>query len=379
MPSFTPQTYKDSAHVSRADVAAALATVAPPNLAEDYDNVGLLVGEGHAVVDGLLLTLDVTEEVVAEAVARGCNTIVAHHPIIFRGLKQLTGKTYVDRTVMAALRAGIGIIACHTNLDKVNGGVSTALAQLLGLNEVSILAPEVGRLGHFITFVPQEFAAQAREALAQAGAGNIGEYEACSFTTTGDGRFRPSAHANPKVGEREKLATVAEERIEVLYPLGQEQKLLRALRAIGYYEEVAYFASLVQNSWQEAGLGAVGHLQEPQSPDQFLHHVKQTLGLRALRYCTGKTGKAIHKVAVCGGTGSFLTKAAIACGADAYITADMKYHEWFDATGQVMLLDVGHYESEKHVPQLLGTLFQVLLPNIALQFSTVGTNPVIYH
>ena len=316
MASFSAQLYKSGTAVTRADVAAALAMIAPPRLAEDYDNVGLLVGEGHEVVTGLLLTLDVTEAVVAEAIATGCNTIVAHHPIIFKGLKQLTGRSYVDRTVMAALRGGIGIIAVHTNLDKVAGGVSTTLAEILGLENISILAPEQGRLGHFTTFVPVAYAEAARQALAEVGAGNIAEYEACSFTTMGEGRFRPSEAANPHIGQRGQSETVAEERIEVLYPLGQEGRLVKALKELDYYEEVAYFASPVNNTWQEAGLGAIGTLAEALAPEAFLDHVKQALGIQNLKYSRGATGRKVKKVAVCGGTGSFLISRAMGAGAD---------------------------------------------------------------
>lgn len=357
-------------------IANLLDTVAPTALAESYDNVGLLVGQPDTLVTGIVTALDVTEEVIEEAIQVNANLIVAHHPVIFKGLKRLTGSHYAERFVMKAIKHDIGIIACHTNLDMVNGGVSTLLAHKLGLKQINVLQPQSNKLGHLTTFVPESAADQVLEALFAAGAGHIGNYANCSFITDGIGTFKPEDGANPAIGSVDQLETVTEKRIEVIYPLHAEVQIISALRQSHPYEEVAYYASELRNAWQDVGLGAIGQLAEPMSQTDFLHQVKHVLGTPTIKIA----GEAsmIKTVAVAGGTCSFLTSTAIAKKADCFITADLKYHEWFDAYGKILLVDVGHYESEQFTIELLAELISQKFPIIAVRLTNVNTNPVKY-
>lgn len=364
--------------VTYAHIAQLLAAAAPHAMAEDYDNVGLLVGEPGTEVTKILTSLDVTDAVLDEAVAMEANLVVAHHPLIFKGLKRLTGGHYVDRLVLKAIRAGIGIIACHTNLDSaLKQGVSTTLAEILGLEQVRVLKPVQRRLGHLTFFAPVQDMERSIEALSAVGAGVVGEYSNCAFVAEGTGQYVPSEIANPKLGQKQELNKVAEGRVDMVYPLHREREVVNALKQVGFYEEVAYFTTVVNNSWQDFGLGAIGILPTPMAADDFRNYVADRLQITNLKWSAG--AKTISKVALCGGAGSFLLSDALAQGADCYITGDMKYHEWFDAQPHMMVLDVGHYESEKHVPALLAKLVQEKLPNIAVQISIVDTNPVFYH
>ena len=333
------------------DICAAMETWAPLNWQESYDNAGLLVGNKETEVTGILVSLDCTEEVVDEAIAKGCNVIVSHHPIIFKGLKSLTGKNYVEKTVIKAIQHNIALYASHTNLDHAPKGVSYHLAQKLKVNGQT-LSPLQNTLKKLSFFVPVENKEKVLEALHAAGAGNIGNYSNCSFTSVGEGRFTPENGSNPSIGTVNQAEKVEEAKIEILFPKHLEGKILTALRENHPYEEVAYFVTSLDNVWEEVGSGYVGQLEHPMNEDEFIQWVKKALGLSFLRH-TPKTNKLISKVAVCGGAGSFLIKDAIACGADAYISADIKYHEFFDAEGRLILLDIGHYESEVMIKEAM--------------------------
>jgi dinuclear metal center YbgI/SA1388 family protein len=358
-------------------VTAHLEALAPLTYQESYDNAGLLVGDPGAPVRGILVTLDCTEAVVEEAIRRGCNLIVAHHPIVFKGLKKLNGRTYVERTVLRAIRADVAIYAAHTNLDHVTPGVNHHLAGTLGLANVRILSPKKGLLQKLTTFVPTEATQPVLDALYAAGAGQVGAYQNCSFRSEGTGTFRPTEGTRPAIGQVGTDEEVREDRVEVLLPAHRAGAVLRALRAAHPYEEVAYYLSALENEYQDVGAGAIGELPEPLDEALFLAHLRDRLGLRVVRH-TPLRERPVRRVAVCGGAGSFLLAEARRQGADAFVTADFKYHEFFDAEGELVICDVGHYESEVGTKELLRKYLSEKFPTFATLLSETDTNPVRY-
>ncbi len=359
------------------EVVACLNGKAPLVLQESYDNAGLLVGDGDREITAVLLTVDVTEAVVAEAVALGAELIVAHHPIIFKGLKKLTGDNYVERTVLAAIRNNIAIYAGHTNFDSVAGGVNSYIAQKLSLTDIKVLAPRKGMLRKLVTFVPQAHASAVRQALWDAGAGVIGNYDETSFNLAGEGTFRGNTDTHPFVGEPGKLHTEREIRVETILPSLIEEKVVQALLRVHPYEEPAWDIYPLENTYPGAGPGAIGTLKEPADEKNFLQRVKEIFHAGCIRH-TPLRGKPVKKVAVCGGTGSFLLKDAIRQGADIFLSADFKYHEFFEAEGKTVIADIGHYESEEVAKELFYDLLSKKFPNFALHFSQTVTNPINY-
>ena len=359
-------------------IMAALEEWAPPSYQEDYDNAGLLTGAPGWEVSGVLLTLDVTEEVVEEAIARGTNLIVAHHPVIFKGLRRLNGASYVERTVRAAVKNDIAIYAIHTNLDNVATGVNHMIARKLGLENVRVLQPRSGELAKLTFFVPVENTKAVSEAVFSAGAGKIGAYSECSFRGKGTGTFKPGDAAHPHIGTNGRLEEVGEDRVEVMFPAYLQGKVLAALKKAHPYEEVAYYLHTLENLNQEVGAGAIGELPEEMAAGEFLGALKERMALKVIRH-TRPSGGKVRKVAVCGGAGSFLLRNAIQAGADVFVTSDFKYHEFFDAEGRLMICDVGHYESEVFTKDLLFSYLSEKFNNFALYLSEVNTNPVTYH
>jgi dinuclear metal center YbgI/SA1388 family protein len=359
------------------DIIYELEKLAPLAYQESYDNAGLLVGTHETVVQGILFTLDVTEEVVNEAIEKGCNLIVAHHPIIFKGLKKLNGKNYVERTVIKAIKHDIAIYATHTNLDHVKKGVNWEISERIGLVNLRILAPKKQSLTKLAFFTPKENTQTILDALFDTGAGKIGEYENCSFKVAGTGTFLPGDAANPTIGTRGRLEYVTEERVEIMFPSYLESKIVAALRSIHPYEEVAYYLTSLENENQDVGAGALGELPEEMTAADFLHHLKSALHLSVIKH-TKPIDKSIKRVAICGGAGSFLLNNAIQSRADAFITADYKYHEFFDAENRLMICDIGHYESEVFTKNLLHNYLSGKFSNFALCLSEINTNPVRY-
>ncbi|HAP59605.1 MAG TPA: Nif3-like dinuclear metal center hexameric protein [Cytophagales bacterium] len=360
------------------DLTQYLDKVVPATYMESYDNVGLLVGSPTAELTGVMVSLDMTEAVIEEAVAEGCNLIVAHHPIIFKGLKRLTGSNYVERTVMLALEKGVRLYAAHTNLDNQHTGVNRVIADRLGLESPTILAPKSQTLQKLITYIPQEATDSVMEAIHQEGAGQIGNYSHCSFRVVGQGAFQAEEGAQPTVGAVGNLEKVTEDRVEVMFPMHLQGKVVAALKKAHPYEEVAYYIHSTENVNQEIGAGMIGTLPEAMEGTAFLDYLKERMDLTALRH-TPMPQQPIKKVAVCGGAGSFLIKAARRAGADAYVTADVKYHEFFDAEDQMMIADIGHYESEVYTKELLKNIIRENFPNIAVRLSKVVTNPLRYY
>ncbi len=359
------------------EVIQALEEKAPLMYQESYDNAGLLTGNAHWPCTGILCTLDVTEEVVMEAQARGCNLVVAHHPVIFSGLKKITGSNYVERTVIAAIKNDIAIYAIHTNLDNMQDGVNNAIADKLGLEKRRILAPKSGQLMKLFTFVPVAHAEKLRSALFEAGGGHIGQYSEASFNAEGTGTFKGSSQTNPFVGEPGKRHEEKETKMEMIFPAHLKIALVKALIDNHPYEEVAYDVVSLDNDNQFVGSGLMGELPEEMDGTGFLYMLKTSFELKLIRH-TPLLGKKIQKVALCGGSGSFLIGKAIEQGADIYISSDIKYHEFFDADSRLVIADIGHWESEQFTTDLLVEILQAKFPTFAVLKSGVKTNPVNY-
>lgn len=356
-------------------LTACLEQWAPPVLQENYDNSGLLTGDPQATVRGVLTSLDCTEEVVAEALRVGANVIVAHHPVIFGGLKRLTGQNSVQRTVIQAIRHDIALYAIHTNLDHIATGVNRRICDRLGLIHPRILAPKRGLLRKLTTFVPPDHKDQVLHALSQAGAGHIGNYAKCSFQIEGIGTFEPNDRANPFIGQSGQLETVQEIRIEVIFPSYAETAVMAALRQAHPYEEVAYYLHSLENEHQDIGSGMIGELPEAMTEEFFIQFLKKNMQLQALKH-TPLRGKSVKKVAVCGGSGSFLLRQAVAAQADVYVSADFKYHEYFEAEGRIVIADIGHYESEVFTKDLLAEYILQQFPQLPVHIAQTNTNPV---
>lgn len=359
------------------EIIQAIEQFAPLQYQESYDNAGLIFGRADWEVTNVLLTLDATEEVIDEAIARGCNLVVAHHPIVFGGLKKINGKNYVERVAIKAIKHDIAVYAAHTNLDNVRNGVCAQMAAKLWLGECRVLSPKSGLLKKLYTFVPAADVEAVRSALFEAGAGHIGNYSECSFNGMGQGTFKGAESTSPYVGTPGKRHFEAEIKLEVIFPVYLEGKILQALRGSHPYEEVAYDVISLDNAYQEVGSGLVGVLPEAMEEMHFLQHVKQQFGTGCVRY-TALRGKPVKKVALCGGAGSFLLKQAISAGADAYISADFKYHEFFDADNQLIIADIGHFESEQFTVELFYHILTEKFRNFAPLKSTIKTNPVNY-
>lgn len=359
------------------EITTLLEQLAPLSYQESYDNAGLQTGDASAEVTGVLVTLDCTEAVLDEAIAKGCNLVVAHHPVIFKGLKQLIGGNYVERTIIKAIQNNIAIYASHTNLDSVLNGVNTKIANKLALNRQRMLVNKPATLMQLVTFVPVESTERVLAALHQAGAGNVGDYSGCSFSVTGTGRFTPSQQANPTIGTLGNPEQVEESRLELIFPANLQGKILAALKQVHPYEEVAHYLYNLENQNQEVGIGVIGELDRELTEEEFLAYLKDKMHLQGLRY-TSVGEKKIKKVAVCGGSGSFLIKDALRQGADALVTGDIKYHEFFDADQRMMLADIGHYESEVFTKEIFYAAISKSFSNFAVLISEVNTNPVRY-
>ncbi|GAA4782360.1 Nif3-like dinuclear metal center hexameric protein [Olivibacter ginsenosidimutans] len=355
-----------------------LESLAPLAYQETYDNAGLIVGHPNQEIHQAIVALDCTEEVIEEAVSKQCNLIIAHHPIVFKGLKRFNGQTYVERVVMKAIKHGIALYAIHTNLDNMYHGVNRKIAEKLGLEQLSILSPKADLLSKLVVFVPSDHVETVRTALFQAGAGDIGNYSECSFGTTGSGTFKAQEGANPYVGHINERHVEKEERVELIYPRHIERKLLIALYEHHPYEEVAYDIYPLQNRYDRVGSGMIGVLPNPMAELDFMAYLKDRLQVQVIRH-TALRQKTIQRIAVCGGAGGFLLPHAIRQGADIFITADYKYHEFFDAEGKTIIADVGHFESEQFTQELLLEIIQKKFPNFAVRLTGVNTNPINYY
>ncbi len=358
-------------------VAQILEELAPLDHAEDFDNVGLLVGDSSMTVDGILVTLDTIESVVDEAIANNCNLIVSFHPIIFNGLKKITGKNYVERTVLKAIQNNIAIYAIHTALDNSPDGVNAKICEVLGLTNTKILIPKRNTIRKLNTYIPTAAADNLKEKLFEAGAGNIGNYSHCSFTLEGTGSYKAGENSNPTIGEIGKTHFEKETMVSVTYLRFSEDNILNALKKYHPYEEVAYEIYSLENKNQNLGMGMIGELEEAIPEMSFLKHLKKTMEAQVVRHSSLRN-KPIKKVAVLGGSGAFAIGAAKAAGADVFVTADVKYHQFYEAENKMVIADIGHFETEQFTKNLLVDYLTEKIPNFAVRLSESITNPIKY-
>ena len=360
-----------------AQIIGVLEEFAPLPLQDSFDNAGLQVGDITQKAKGILLCLDVTEEVIDEAIELDCNLIISHHPLLFKPVKSLTGKTYIERCIIKACKYDIVIYSAHTNLDNAHGGVNFRIAEKIGLQNIRVLSPKKDSLLKLTTFVPSEQAETVRNALFNAGAGNIGNYDLCSFNVSGDGTFRAGKESDPYCGEEGELHTESEVRIETIVPFFKKSAVLRALLASHPYEEPAYDFYPLSNSWDQVGSGVVGELPIEEDEEVFLQRLKTIFQLKSLRH-SPLTGKKVREVALCGGSGAFLIPEAIAYGADIFITGEAKYNDYYDVEDRILLAVLGHYESENCTKEIFFDIITKKIPNFAVHFSTINSNPVNY-
>ncbi len=359
------------------DIARIIEDFAPLSLQESYDNAGLLIGNSQMEVTGVLITVDIVEAVIDEAIEKNCNMIVSHHPLIFSGLKKITGQNYIQQCVIKAIKNDIAIYAAHTNLDNVFYGVNGYFADKLGLQNKQILVPKSGVLTKLITYVPKEKAESVKQAVFNAGAGVIGNYDCCSFNVEGKGTFRANENATPFVGEKNKLHTETETRVEVVLPKYLTSKVVAEMLKAHPYEEPAFDILPLNNEWSRVGAGMVGELSEKIEAIHFLENLKEKLNLSTIRY-TGDITQKIKRVALCGGSGSDFLKYAMREKADIYISGDFKYHQFFDAENQIIIADIGHFESEAHTKEIFYELISKKIPTFAVRISDINTNPINY-
>jgi dinuclear metal center YbgI/SA1388 family protein len=350
---------------------------APLSLQESWDNAGLLTGESSSEIESALIALDITEEVIDDAISHGEKLIITHHPFIFSGIKKLNGSNYVERALIKAIKNDIAIYSAHTNIDVVKNGVSWRMAQKLGLKNVSTLSGEKGLLKKLVVYVPVSHAELVREALFNAGAGEIGNYSSCSFNSIGKGTFIGNESTKPFVGMQGEMHIEEEVRIETVFPTYLQMKIISVLLEVHPYEEVAYDIYSLENRHGSIGLGVTGFLEKEMTASEFLLKVKVIFNCKAIRY-SGKTDKPVRKVALCGGAGISLTREAIQSGSDIFITGDIKYHQFFDAEDKIILVDIGHYESEQFTKELFYEIVTNKFSKFALRLSEVQTNPVKY-
>lgn len=360
-----------------ADIVNYLESTFPLSLQESYDNSGLICGRMEQEVTGVLLCLDSIEATVDEAIAKKCELIIAHHPIVFKGLKKITGATYVERVIEKCIQHRISLYAIHTNLDNHIDGVNAEIAKRIGLSNTRILRPMSNQLYKLVVYVPTDAIDTLDQAIFDAGAGSIGNYSDCHFRVEGTGTFKPNQAANPTIGTAEKREEVQEFRVEYLVPKTCLSKVLRAMTQAHPYEEVAHDVIAMENTDQRIGAGIIGDLDQEVDALSFLKTLKATFGCGLIRH-TNLLNKPIRKVALCGGSGSFLLSDAIRAKADIFITGDFKYHEFFDAENHLIIADIGHFESEQFTPQLLAEKLKEKFTKFAVHLTDLNTNPINY-
>jgi dinuclear metal center YbgI/SA1388 family protein len=359
------------------EIISVFESFAPLGYQEDYDNAGLTVGDPEMDVSGVLLCVDVTLEVLDEALHLGVNLIISHHPVLFSPLKQITGRNTTEKIIALSIRKDIALYCAHTNIDNVIQGVNHKICQKLDVRKPRILLPAANGLKKLVTFVPLDHAEKVRLALFNAGAGHIGNYDACSYNTEGVGTFRAQEGSNPFVGKIGELHTEKEIRIETVFPAIYKSRIIEALHLSHPYEEPAFDLFPLENDYHQAGSGMIGELDEAVDETVFLNKVKAAFACPVLRHSPLLNKKA-KKVAVCGGSGSFLISRAISAGADVFITGEIKYHQFFSAENRIVVADIGHYESEQYTIEIFYDILIKNLPNFAIHFSSIKTSPIYY-
>jgi len=359
------------------DLSSYLDTVVPLSFQESYDNSGLQVGFADWKISSALLTVDVTEEIIDEALSNKCDIVISHHPLIFSGIKSVTGKTYTERILLKALKNNIAIYSSHTNLDSFKSGVSRKMAEKLGLEKVKVLSPLKNNLTKLVTFIPESHLGKVKEALFEAGAGEVGNYDNCGFSSIGTGTFRGNEETKPFLGVKGKVHFEKEVRFETILFSHLKPKVIEALLNVHPYEEVAYDLYSLENENYNAGMGCIGELKEEMDERVFLRLISSVFDAKGIKY-SKLTGKKVRKIALCGGSGASLIKEAILSGADAFVSGDIKYHNYFDADNKILLVDAGHFESEKFSTEIFKDLIIKKFPKFAVRFSETNTNPINY-
>jgi dinuclear metal center YbgI/SA1388 family protein len=357
------------------EIISALEQFAPSQLQEDYDNSGLNIGNSENTITGILITIDVTPEIIEEAKLNNCNLIISHHPLIFNRIKKITGSNYVEKSIILAIKNDIAVYCGHTNFDSVAEGVSFKICQKLGLKHARILSPKRNFLKKVIVFVPEKHADQLRQAMFDAGAGSIGNYDLCSFNSIGTGSFKGNEDTNPFVGQKGSLHHEKEMKIEMVFPQHLESKIIYSIIKTHPYEEPAYDIFQMENSWKIAGLGMVGELEKEISESDFFDLVKKEFGISTIKH-SNFLNKKHKKIAVCGGSGASLIMEAINSGAGIYLTGDIKYHDYFLAENKIILADIGHFESEQFTKEIFYDIIMKKNPNFVVRFSKTNTNPI---
>lgn len=359
------------------DIINALERFAPLPLQDGFDNSGLQIGLTEEEATRALLCLDVTEAIIDEAIAKHCNLVIAHHPLLFKGYKSITGRDYVERCIMKAIKHDIVIYAAHTNLDNATGGVNFKIANKLGLKNIQILSPKSEQLSKLITYVPTAYADLVRQALFDAGCGHIGNYDSCSFNIAGEGTFKALEGSNPFVGELGEIHKEQEVRVETIFPTFRKSQVVSALLKAHPYEEVAFDIYALENTWQQVGSGIIAELDKPVDELPFLELIKRTFHVGCVKH-SNLRDKKIVRVAICGGSGGFLLPQAIAAGADLFLSAEIKYHDYFGKEDQILIADIGHYESEQYTIELFAELLKKTCPTLETLLTEVNTNPINY-
>ncbi len=360
------------------EITSYIEEIAPLPLQESYDNAGLIVGDANTIISSILICLDVTEDIVDEAIQLGANLIIAHHPIIFSGLKKLNGKNYVERTVIKAIKNDIAIYAAHTNLDSMlYNGVNTKICEKLGIQNTQILDPNKDMLSKIIVYTPNDHAEKVRQGLFSVGAGHIGNYSQCSFNTEGTGTFQANDNANPFIGKANETHTENETKTEVIIPNHLLNRAIAQIHKTHPYEEPAYDIISLKNIWKDTGMGIIGELPTETDEMTFLQKIKTTFNCNCIRH-TKLLNKKINTVAVSGGAGSFLLNKAISANADIFITGDFKYHQFFDAEDKILIADIGHFESEQYTKELFYELITKKFSTFAVYVTKINTNPIKY-
>jgi len=360
------------------EIVSYLESIAPPSIQESYDNAGLIIGDPQKIIHSALITLEITAEVLDEAIARNTPLIISHHPLIFKGIKKLTGANQVERMVIKAIQNEIAIFATHTNFDSVVGGLNSYLSEKIGLHDVRVLKPKENHLLKLVTFVPKEHVEGVKVAIFDAGAGTIGNYDHCSFNIQGMGSFRAGKKSKPFTGKKGELHIENELRLETIFPRHFKFQVIQALLKSHPYEEVAYDLYPLENKYPLAGMGMIGELNEDWEEKAFLDRLKKVFDIHTIRH-TQWLGKPIRKVAICGGAGSSLLSDAMRDGVDIFISSDFTYHKFFEAENKILIADIGHYESEHRVKEILSDLIKKKFPTFAAQISEVNTNPINYY
>ena len=363
-----------------AEIVKYLDNKVPLHYQESYDNSGLLIGDKDMEVKSVLTCLDCTEDVIKEAIQQKSNLIISHHPILFRPIKKITSSNYVQRIIFKAIKNNIAIYALHTNLDNIEGGVSFIFSNKLGLLNSQILKQKDAVLSKLVTYCPTKYLSKIQTALFDIGAGKIGsKYDQCSFVSDGLGTFRPLSGSNPYIGSENKRTSQSEDKLELIFPTHLQKRVIKTLFEAHPYEEVAYDIIHLENQDNSVGSGIIGELNKEMDIISFFKLLKKEFPYQMLKYTKFSNIKKVKKIAFCGGSGAFLINEAMKQGADIYISSDFKYHDFFDANEKIIIVDIGHYETEQFVAEQIYQIVKKKFHKLDVVLTKVNTNPISYY